>query len=161
MCRHWAELVHSPPLLADVQLQLEKAQQETTLPCIQAFCAWLLRRGARHVRRLCFCIGPRVGEHDVFAANAAAAAAGSAAVGLAGLSLFTPHPDGHALRLSWLAALTSLTHLTLEVDCGLVDICGSLKHLTSLRELNLGACAAALGQAGVPAACWPRAESTT
>ena len=109
------------------------------------------------MRRLCFCIGPHVGNHDVFAANAAAAADGSAAGGLASLNLVTPYPDGNALRLSWLAALTSLTHLTMEVDCGLVDICGSLEHLTSLRELSLGACAAALGRR----VCWLRAESTT
>ncbi|PRW32625.1 cytochrome p450 isoform A [Chlorella sorokiniana] len=137
VCRYWAQLVHTPALLTEVQLTQEGSQ--AVVPCLRSFCAWLPRRAAGHVRRLRFCISldRHTDQREVVPTLAAATAACCAAGGLQ--DLYISVESDEPMQLSWLAALTSLTRLEFdrELTCPL-EICGSLEHLTNLRELVLG-----------------------
>lgn len=113
-------------------------------PGMRAFCAWLARRAARHVRRLRICVNLEGLQRcdEFLSLLAAGTTACSAAGGLQELRLrIHNHPS--SVPLSWVAALTSLRFLEIEPDLSsAMDICGSLDHLTNLQKLNLGEAAA-------------------
>lgn len=130
--------MHSPSLLAD--LQLEAVKRETAIDRLEAFGAWLSHSAAGHVRRLSFDIDAGRGVRcGVFSTIAAASASCCAAGWLADLNITMPWRHNEAVCLGWVATLTSLTRLKLDLDDGAVDICESLEHLTRLLELDLGA----------------------
>lgn len=104
---------------------------------MRAFCAWLVRRAAPHVRRLhmAFCLEPAEQRGDVLLSAVACGLACCAAGGLDELSLHLCYGD---LQLGWAAALTPLRRLAIDTcnGCG-IDIAQQLDHLTHMRELFL------------------------
>lgn len=120
--------------------------QSPELPCsaarLRAFCAWVARRGLRHVRRLKLRLEHDASTTDDLLATAAATAAACCAGGA--LEELAMHVSAGSLELGWVAALTSLTRLDIDTYDGCeVRILGSMQHLTRLQELSLGEQAAA------------------
>ena len=51
VCRQWSQLVHSPALLASLDVTID-ARTERLMPRLRSLVEWLARRAAGHVRQL-------------------------------------------------------------------------------------------------------------
>lgn len=149
MCREWAELVHSPSLLASLDICILEG------PCLlrrlRSLAEWMARRAAGHVQRLRLDLA-RSSLHQVLAVHhcpcvwsrEASAVAGSLSEALAqhGSSLqdLSLVVDGNRLPLPhpgrWLVALAGLTSLQLHYGVPM-DLSGGgpLRSLTALQRL--------------------------
>lgn len=141
VCREWAQLVHSSPLLGSLDIALCSADEGRLLARLRALVEWMARRAAGHVQQLRLEValkhGPAVGlaqgEHQELGATVAAAlsllAASLRQVRLASRGVLLP-PLG-----PWLAPLAGLTSFELSSDSYILPVSGSLRCLTGLRGL--------------------------
>lgn len=137
MCKQWAELVHSPPLLTSLEVSIIEGSDG--LPHLRSLEAWLARRAAGHVRQLQLKAVLLLDDHMEHATEAAAAlssALAPLASSLCDLSLVTSDLPLPPLD-SWLAPLVGLTSLSLTTDYTNVSIAGPLGCLSALQRLRL------------------------
>ncbi|PRW33572.1 F-box LRR-repeat 21 isoform A [Chlorella sorokiniana] len=143
VCSQWEQLVHSPTLLASLEIDIGT---EHLLPRLRSLLRWLPRRAAGHVRQLLLSVSGG-GDADDLQEHEKGAAVVSALVLLAG-SLQDVELVTRGLQLpplgSWLVPLSKLTSLSLRCYSTGVSLVSPLSCLTALQQLRLGARAAEL-----------------
>ena len=141
VCRRWAALVNAPRLLGTVDVWIDRTETSVSLAALRALTAWLTRRAAGHVRRLCLCLafrvksGRKVGECNALLATALTACAAGGA--LTELRLEVQWP---VVLSEWLLPLSgSLRRLVVRTEGAPLVISSSLAAFTALEELALRA----------------------
>ena len=149
MCRQWAELVHSPALLASLDVAIGPAYAERLLHRLRSLVEWAARRAVGHVQRLrlelAACEPEDAGGGPAFTAEEKPVALVALVSALALLSSSLRHLSLTARRLQlppldlWTAPLTRLSSLEVGCNARYLTVGGSMRCLTALQRLRLKA----------------------
>ena len=141
VCRRFEDLVHSPPLLASVELDVGQDSDDRVLPRWRSFFQWLTLRAAGHVQHLELDAepagnAPAEDSDEILCMIAAGVTACCTGGGLADLQLYY---TGIHVRLGGsVAALRGLTRLSVAVqEEAQLDLAASLHTLRRLQHLEL------------------------
>ncbi len=155
MCREWAQLVHSSPLLGSLDIALCSADGGRLLGWLRALARWLARWAAGHVQKLRLEValkhGPAVGlaqgqqqqqqqQQPQQLLNIDAALSISAALRPLAGSLRQLQLAGRGLLLQLLEpSLPHVTSFELSSDQRVLPVSATLAHLAGLRSMRLDA----------------------